>query len=54
MGNAADDSTDDFSHCCIPVDGCFAVSVCGGMRLAEDRKFRGGLSTGLGLVSFRL
>lgn len=29
----------------------FAVSVCGGMRLAEDRKFRG---TGLGLVSFRL
>ena len=21
----------------------FAVSVCGGMRLAEDRKFRGGL-----------
>ena len=24
----------------------FAVSVCGGMRLAEDRKFRGGLQYG--------
>lgn len=26
-GNAADDSSDDFSHCCIPVDGCFC-SFC--------------------------
>ena len=31
----------------------FAVSVCGGMRLAEDRKFRGGLQYGAGVGIFQ-